>query len=316
MDEAKLLEHIYQRSSTLDQDTVVVGPGDDCAVISLSSDRHVLLTTDQLIEHRHFLQETPIKDIAWKALARSVSDIAACAGEPICALATASLPESYKQADQLFDAMHHAAQQLGCPLVGGDIAMAPPQGALHLTTTLIGYAHPSRGPVLRSGAQPGDAILVSGELGGSFDLRTNNSVPHHLSFTPQVQLAQQLALTLGQNLHAMMDISDGLGIDAGRLALASNIAIAVEAAKLPITAKLKSQAQPVNRAITDGEDYELLLAVAPEATDDAVKLGCTVIGEALQTQDVTTAGAVVLHEQHTQTRIEQQGFTHASEQSR
>ena len=235
MDEAALLRHIYARAGGAEHDAALGGPGDDCAVVDLGGDRACLLTTDQLIEGRHFEPGTPIEQIAWKAMARAVSDIAACAGEPVCALATGAMPDGYAHADALFDAMHRAAIELGCPLVGGDVARAGADGGVHLTTTLIGRVHATRGAVLRSGARSGDAVVVSGCLGGSFDARVDgDGVAHHLGFTPRVEAARRAADMLGDDLHAMMDLSDGLGVDVARLAEASGVMIEIDAAALPV----------------------------------------------------------------------------------
>ena len=269
MDEAALLRHIYARAGGAEHDAVLVGPGDDCAVVDLGGDRACLLTTDQLIEGRHFEPGTPIEQIAWKAMARSVSDIAACAGEPVCALATGAMPDGYAHAAALFDAMHRAAIELGCPLVGGDVARAGADGGVHLTTTLIGRVHATRGAVLRSGARSGDAVVVTGCLGGSFDARVDgDGVAHHLGFTPRVEAARRAADMLGDDLHAMMDLSDGLGVDVARLAEAAGVMSEIDAAALPVAPELAGAMDAIDRAVGDGEDYELLATVDAARVDD------------------------------------------------
>lgn len=264
MRESDLLTHIYTRSADLAAafPFVRTGPGDDCAVISPKGD--LLLKVDQLVEHRHFTPDTPLDLVARKAIARTVSDIAAMAGTPLCALAAATLPTSFPQdrADALFDAMSTWARRFNCPLVGGDIASGP--GPLVLSVTLIGTPHPVRGPVLRSTAQPGDEVYVTGPLGGSLESG------RHLTFTPRLAEATLLADTLGPDLHAMMDISDGLGIDAGRLARASGVRIVLEQSLLPLNPDITD---PL-RALRDGEDYELLFTTSPTSLPP----GCTRIG--------------------------------------
>lgn len=262
---------------------IVVGPGDDCAVLRSASGDLQLITVDQLIEGRHFTHGTAIDRIARKIIARSVSDIAAMAGSPTWSLATAALPPDYPHADKLFDAMAKWALHFGCPLVGGDIAtLAPPSpsstspssssvslpATLHidgtpiparpglmLTCTVAGIPHPRRGPVLRSAALPGDDVWVTGRLGGSF------LSGRHLSFEPRTREAHFLADTLGDRLHAMIDLSDGLGRDAARIAEASGVRIELHGPRLPVHPNVHSW----DAAIADGEDYELCFTTAPTA---------------------------------------------------
>ena len=138
MRESELLAHIYDRSKALPGSfaEVVVGPGDDCAVLRSASGDLTLLSVDQLIEGPHFEPGTPTDRIAYKAFARSISDLAAMGGEPTAALAAAALPDSFQDADALFDAMHRVAADFACPLVGGDIARTT--GPLSLTNAIVG----------------------------------------------------------------------------------------------------------------------------------------------------------------------------------
>lgn len=232
---------------------VIVGPGDDCAVVRPVRGVDLLLTTDQLIEGRHYTPETPIDLIARKAIARSVSDIAAMGGRPLCALAAASLNTSFDQADELFDAMASWATRWACPLVGGDIAMT--DGPTTLTVTIVGRPHNVRGPVLRADARPGDRVCVTGSLGGSL------ASGRHLTFEPRLDEATWLCDTLGDRLGALIDLSDGLGRDAGRIAAASNGHITLDAAAIP----LADDVSDWRFAVGDGEDYELCFTVRGEA---------------------------------------------------
>lgn len=242
---------------------VVVGPGDDCAVVA-SSGGAVLLTTDQLIEGRHFVlagrtgitAETlgllSLEEAARKAVARSVSDIAAMGGTPRWSLGTGALPQGTTDADArtLTRALHRWADHWGCPMVGGDVATT--FGPMVLTVTVGGVPHPRRGPVLRSGARPGDVLCVTGRLGGSLPSR------RHALFTPRVDEAFALCTLLGPALHAMMDLSDGLGLDAARMARASDVRIEIDGPRVPL-----SDACTLEQALADGEDYELLVAIDP-----------------------------------------------------
>lgn len=258
--ESELLSHIYGRSQVLSADFghVIVGPGDDCAVVATPSGDQMLLKVDQLVGGRHFrpFPETPIDLIARKAVARAVSDIAAMGGTPSCALAAAMLPAEFVQADQLFNAMSSWAVRWGCPLVGGDIAIAGGSGQeLVLGVTVVGSPHAVRGPVLRSGAVVGDAVYVTGSLGGSLDAATG--LGRHLTFEPRLAEAKWLCDTLGDWLHAMMDLSDGLGRDAVRMGEASKVRLEIESGLLPLGLRVRDW----RAAVGDGEDYELLFAV-------------------------------------------------------
>ncbi len=262
MRESELLEHIYARSAGIRASggwAVVVGPGDDAAVLRSPKGDTLIVTVDQLVEGRHHQTGTAIDLIARKAVARSVSDIAAMGGRPTWATATAVLPPGFTRADELFDRMAHWAGVWGCPLVGGDLATHhSPKHPLTLTVTIAGV--PERGPVTRSGARVGDGVYVTGLLGGSLDSG------RHLTFDPRVHEAAGLVGVLGDRLHAMIDLSDGLGRDAGRLAAASGVRVEIDAAALPMHPGVLDW----NAAMGDGEDYELCFC-AEGAVPDAIE---------------------------------------------
>ena len=258
MRESDLLSAIATRSANLGArfPHVLTGPGDDCAVVRIGH-TDCLLTVDQVIEDRHFKKGTPLDLIARKAIARSMSDIAAMAGTPLFALATGAFPKGFDQAraDELSAALKRWAEHWDCPLVGGDLASLPRDAdPLTLTVTVIGSAHAARGPVLRCGAKPGDGIYVTGKLGGSFDPSTG--LGKHLTFDPRLTEARALADALGANLHAMMDLSDGLGRDATRMADASKVRFDIASDLIPCNAI------DWRRAASDGEDYELLFTAS------------------------------------------------------
>ena len=276
MSESDLLAHIYARSAGLRErfPQVLVGPGHDCAVVAAGGGT-VLLKVDQIAQGRHFRPGTPIDLIARKAVARPVSDIAAAGGSPSAALAAATLPTGFTRADELFDAMAKWAAGFGCPLVGGDIAAGP---GLVLAVTVIGTPHPTRGPVLRSGARVGDAVYVTGALGGSLDGGTG--LGKHLTFEPRLAEARWLCDTLGAGLRAMMDLSDGLGRDGARLAAASGVRLRLDGPLIPLSSCVAGW----RGAVSDGEDYELLFT-APEG------LRCPTTGTPITRIGVVEAGA-------------------------
>lgn len=302
MRESQLLAHIAKRSAGMAERlaAVLVGPGDDAAVIQVPDDAQpaprLVVTVDHLIERRHFrgpiiseTQATPIDLIARKAVARSISDLAAMTARPLAALATAALPTRFPQplADKLFDALHAWAERFGAPLVGGDLATyETSDAAVTLTVTAIGTLPPGRRPALRSGAQPGDAVYVTGALGGSFDKFTG--LGRHLTFEPRIAEADAVATLLGDQLHALIDVSDGLGRDAGRVARQSGVRLDLAAAHLPISPAVPAGPDRWLAALRDGEDYELLFTAPADAPIPTV-----IDGIAGARTPITRIGAVV-----------------------
>lgn len=239
---------------------VIVGPGDDCAVVDVGQPDHwLLLKTDAVVEGVHFMADAPPEKIGHKALGRALSDIAAMAGEPQFALITLALPESYEtgRIQGIYRGMNDLAARHGVGIVGGETTRNP--GGLLISIALTGCVRKGK-VALRSGAKPGDAIFVSGELGGSI-------AGHHLEFEPRVKEAACLAEHV--DLHAMVDISDGLAGDLRHLMTASGCGCELMARMIPIrrAARLRaredSHAKPaLLAALTDGEDFELLFTVA------------------------------------------------------
>ncbi len=267
MRESALLSHIAQRSADLSglasaMGTIEAGPGDDAAVVRLADGKALLLTVDQLVVGRHVEAGTPIDLIARKAIARSVSDIAAMGGTPAWGLATGLLPADAEEADELFDAMARWARHWGCPLIGGDIASSSPGEALplSLTVTIAGTMVARAAPVLRSGATPGDDLWLTGPVGGSF------VSGRHLTFEPRLEAGQRAA---AMGAHAMLDLSDGLGRDASRMGEASGARLVIEAERLP----LHPEQSDWRTASADGDDYELLIALPERLRGSARQAG-------------------------------------------
>jgi thiamine-monophosphate kinase len=230
---------------------VVTGPGDDCAVVrTLRGRRLQLLKTDCIVEGVHFLRDSAPERVGWKAMARVVSDIAAMGGSPQHALVTLVLPTdlAVSYVDQLYSGLRRCAEKFNVSIVGGEMS----RGAqIVISVSLTGNVAEKR-CVPRGGAMPGDAIHVTGRLGGS--LRG-----HHLEFMPRVEEAQWLAKHLP--LHAMMDLSDGLAKDLPRMALASKVGFVLDESSLPVNERCTAA-----QAWVDGEDYELLFALPAPLT--------------------------------------------------
>ena len=228
---------------------VRVGAGDDCAVIGRPRDAcWQLLKADAVIEGVHFLPGENPRRVGWKALCRAISDIAAMGGTPQHALITLAAPPAteFAYVRGIYAGLRKAAQQFGVSIVGGETARSP--GPIFLSVALTGTVERTR-CILRSGGRPGDALYVTGRLGGSLTGR-------HLDFTPR--LAEARWLTENFRPHAMMDLSDGLAADLPRLAAASSCGFTLDESSLP-----KTKGSTVHQALTNGEDFELLFAIAP-----------------------------------------------------
>jgi thiamine-monophosphate kinase len=231
-----------------------VGPGDDCAVVRVAtSPDDWLFTTDPVIECRHFLPRTPPRLVGRKAIARTISDIAAMGGEPLWILINLVAPASTRLARirGLFDGMIAAANEWNLGILGGDTAEGE---ALELHITAIGRV-PRGIAVLRSGARARDALYVTGHLGGAH-LPGNR---HHLLFEPRLEAGRFLAENKWAT--AMMDLSDGLAADLPRLLDASKRGVRLDAAAIPLSCAARKTQAPLLHALGDGEDFELLFTV-------------------------------------------------------
>jgi thiamine-monophosphate kinase len=248
-------------------DTVVVGVGDDCAVLDIGSkQREVLFKTDAVVEGVHFRPDDAPSQIGHKALARGLSDIAAMGGSPTAALITLGLPSGRDPAwaGGVYAGLNSLAERQRVAIVGGETTTSPERA--FLSVALLGWVNQGRA-VLRSGAQVGDAIFVTGELGGSLAGR-------HLVFEPRLDEAGWLVAHF--DLHAMIDLSDGLAGDLPHILHASGLGAELLAEAIPISRAARQAARespgaksPLTAALTDGEDFELLFTVM---SSDAVPL--------------------------------------------
>jgi len=236
---------------------VLVGPGDDTAVLRAPRGS-LLVTTDMLLEGSCFrIEECGPFRVGRKAIAVNLSDIAAVAGVPTAAVVSVGLPRvgGRELAEQLYLGMRDVADAFSVPLVGGDTNSW--DGPLTISVTLLGEAT-ERGPVLRSGAKVGDWVLVTGPLGGSI-------LGQHLDFTPRVREA--LRLHELADLHAMIDVSDGLALDLHHICEESHCGAVVFADAVPVSAAARELSAfdgrpPLDHALSDGEDFELAFTVS------------------------------------------------------
>jgi thiamine-monophosphate kinase len=311
MREAEFLDLIRDRSRDLAAafPRVLVGPGHDCAVVGdPGGGGSWLLKVDQLVEGRHFrtLPYTPLDLVGRKAIARAISDIAAAGGRPWACLVGAVLPEGFGGAAELLDSLSRWSRHWSCPLVGGDTATwGLARGPMVLSVTVLGVPHAVRGPVLRRGAEIGDGVFVTGLLGGSLDRSTGHG--RHLQFEPRLPESTWLCETLGDRLHAMMDISDGLGRDACRMAAASGVCLRLTAGDLP----LSPEAVDWRAAAGDGEDYELLFCAPP----DGVPRACPETGTPVTRVGTVTPGkgAVLVEPGGGEIDASEMGWEHGQE---
>jgi thiamine-monophosphate kinase len=231
---------------------VIVGAGDDCAVLRGSTeDHHILFKTDIVVEDVHFTSAAPPRLVGRKALARAISDIAAMGGRPGAALITLGLPPhvSASRLRALYQGIDNTARQYGVSLAGGETTRSP---RLFLNVALLGETR-GHTPVLRSTAQPDDLIWVTGRLGATQKRK-------HLTFEPRLPEGEFLAAQGFAT--SMMDISDGLGKDLPRLARASQLGCNLDMRKIP-----RARGATLRAAMSDGEDFELLFTTRPEEAD-------------------------------------------------
>lgn len=253
-------------------DNSLFGPGDDAALLPCGPTGKCLATVDLLNDGVDFiLAETDARRVGRKALAVNLSDIAAMAGRPTAALVALALPrQGASQADgkhlsalelaiELYEGILPLAERYGVAIAGGDTNCW--DGPLAISITVWGDIT-SHGPLRRDGAKPGDQILVTGSFGGSI-------LGRHFDFEPRVDDA--LLLHERYNIHAGMDVSDGLSLDLSRLATESRCGAEVLLDQVPVSPAARELAQsrgdgvsPLDHALSDGEDFELLLAVPPK----------------------------------------------------
>lgn len=240
-----------------------IGPGDDAAVLRLAEVDECAMTVDLLTDHVDFeLDRVDPRRVGRKALAVNLSDLAAMAARPLAGVVAVALPRvgGLELAVQLFEGMIPLAERFSLAIAGGDTNSW--DGPLVISVTLLGAVTP-RGPLLRSGAKPGDRILVTGAFGGSI-------LGRHLDFDPRVDEA--LLLAERYQLHAGIDASDGLSVDLNHLVEESGCGAVLDLDAVPIADDARRLAEQLDdgttaldHALGDGEDFELILAASPDA---------------------------------------------------
>jgi thiamine-monophosphate kinase len=288
VNERQIIEYITALSGPKNEQ-LIQGIGDDCAVIQKDAHTVWLVTMDTLIESVHFdCAFHPPEKLGRKAVSVNVSDIGAMGGRPLFVLLSLGMPTGFDPVwfRDFTAGLHDACREYGCVLIGGD-TVASPLG-ITCTLTVIGEAQ-SEQVVYRRGAQPGDAIWVTGPLGfaaAGLELLRRGLERDTPAFAPfrEQHLNPKARVAFGQLLgasrfaHAMMDISDGLATDLAHLCKRSAVGARLVAAELPGLADLARAADlmgldPVQWAISGGEDYELLFTTGPDVRSQVIELG-------------------------------------------
>lgn len=276
---------------------VLTPAGDDLAVLKWDAGDLLIVGVDQVLDGVHFDSAIhPPRLIGRKVMNRNLSDCAAMACLPVAAVATVALPKgtSLDYAKELYLGLKEAGDAFGCAIVGGDTASWA--GKLAMTVSILGRSAGIE-PITRAGARHGDRMWVSGPLGGSI-------LGRHMSFTPRVHEARALAASGA--VHAMIDISDGLSRDLRHICDQSGVGAVVEAATLPVHPDATELGKrggktPLEHALHDGEDHELLLAAEPSVGMP----GCACIGRFTAEREVLLSvdGALV--------PLERRGWEHS-----
>jgi thiamine-monophosphate kinase len=296
---------------------VLVGPGDDAAVVR-SGSGELVLTTDAMVDGVHFLTDrTTPRDLGYKAIAVTVSDIAAMAGSPRFALCALTLTEAVDAAwvVEVAGGMRECCDEFALSLVGGNLSRGR---ELSIVVSMTGEIGPGRA-VRRSGARPGDRIVVTGSLGGaaagvrvasqrSWTDDERDALRRSMRPVPRVGEAAILA---AGGATSMMDVSDGLALDLSRLCGASEVGARIEVARLPV-----HPAATVAEALGGGEDYELLTtlpggdAVEAARTDLREGFGVSLseIGDIIEVKG--EEALVIVDEDGTERALMAEGWDH------
>ncbi len=270
----------FAKQSKASPEQFPIGIGDDMAEVRISGDASVLITTDMLLDGTHFdLSKTSIEQAAYKAMAVSLSDCAAMATIPVAAVVAVGLPKGFtqEQLKELHDGICRAGDKYNCTLIGGDITSWSGSERLVISVAMMSKRSNNE-PVQRNGAKVGDVICITGKLGGS-------GAGKHLTFEPRVNEALKLCEIV--KINSMMDISDGLSTDLNRICKKSNVGAVIEAEKIPISEVAMKSVKPLDTALNDGEDFELLFTLGESQYEKLTKLWVdeleiTAIGEIIE----------------------------------
>ncbi len=277
MNEFEIIQHYFADESKVCKDNVALGIGDDAAIVDVPDDALLVMSMDTLVEGIHFPVETKPEDVAYKALAVNISDMAAMAAEPKWITLSLSLPEHNPEWLGAFSqSLKHQLSRYSISLIGGDLCRAPLSVTIQIHGLVAKHQVAGSLALTRSGANPGDSIYVSGELGAAaFALHSLlNETDLHASpedktrlYRPEPRL--ELGLALRELASSCIDISDGLISDLGHILKASRVGARVQLDQIPYAKSLMSLEMNLAQqlALTGGDDYELCFTL-PAALDD------------------------------------------------
>lgn len=314
--ERALIAHIRRLAQSVSAKGVIKGIADDCAILRVSTGCELLVTTDLCVEDVHFRQAWhPAVVVGHRCLARGLSDIAAMGGEPLGCFLSLGLPENLSQvwANNFLRGLLRLAKKFRIQLAGGDISAAP-----KITADIVVTGQAPKGKaVLRSGAQPGDRVYVTGSLGASAaalkqlfagkKLKPERSNPHFYP-TPRIEVGSYLrkhALAT-----AMIDISDGLSVDLAHICDESGVAAILISNKIPVGKNAN-----LGLALDGGEDYELLFTAPKRAKIPSRIAGVAItqIGEVRNRKDYSSA-IQILGDNGKVSPLPQRGWEHFKKQ--
>jgi len=283
----------FQKKISLNS-SVVKGSGDDCAVLKLNKSSYQLFTCDMIVEGVDFFKTADLRLVGQKALAISISDIAACGGIPKHAVVALGLPGNtrVRQIDRLGKGLFDLARKFNINIVGGDISAS---SKLIIDVSMLGQVEKNK-LCLRQGARAGDMIMVTGEFGGAIKGK-------HLRFTPRLKEARFLVDNF--KINAMIDVSDGLGQDLGHILKQSSVGAVLYESLIP----LSPQAQGVAEALGSGEEFELLFTASRGQAGKIIKSAkyrFKVIGEIMP----ESFGLRLINYKNKYSKLKFRGFKH------
>lgn len=314
MNEFDLIKEFFLTQKVKRRD-VVIGIGDDCAILTPPANQQLAISTDTLVSGVHFYPDMPAIDLGYKALAVNLSDLAAAGAEPAWATLALTLPaidETWLH--DLSQGLFTLAEQYQVALVGGDTTHGP----LALTLQVQGFVPPHE-VLTRAGAQPGDDIYVTGTLGDAafalslLQTQTHTSHPERHYFlsrlyrpTPRIQAG----IALRGIASAAIDISDGLAADLSHILTSSKVGATLFSEKIPLSAALqkeKSNTHFWQYILATGEDYELCFTVPPTKKSQLAALNCPIthIGTITEAQ-----GLIILNNAGKEIKLSQKGYDH------
>lgn len=295
---------IEQISSQFSVPEGITGIGDDCAIIPQRNGRDSLISTDMLIDGTHFLlEEADAFRLGWKSAAVNISDIAAMGGKAVASFLSFALPKNLPQSwtEHFIAGYKELSDIFDCPLLGGDTTRSLDR--LCISVTVLGEAESGLSK-LRSSAQVGDLICTTGYLGDSaagLDCILTHAENTPLSqalierhYRPMPRIKEGMKLIQIEGVHAMMDISDGIGSDLRHILKASNKGAIIDCSKIPLSDEMREYCHstgknPLDFALSGGEDYELLFTISPEAEKSlCIKHFC--IGNITEGEDIKWEG--------------------------